>query len=83
MNVEHIVEPGRQDVIKRTTAHDEHAAISRLHAAMINPGSAQHFSARALDEFEIIGVINNPRRIGVFIENPQRINICVAVHACR
>ena len=69
MNVEHIIEPRRQAIVEGTAPDNKQNTMRLADGAMVDAGGAQHLGARALDEFQIVGVVNDSCRIGILIEH--------------
>src|SRR5438270_3152187 len=72
VGAQRIIEPRRGAVIRRTASHGKDDAGLFGDAAMGEAELAHHFGAAALGEFEVIGVIDDARRIGVLIIDLQR-----------
>ena len=68
-----VVEPRRRadsrSLQRRTT---KTMPVSRRSRSCSKPSEAQHLGARALGEFEIIGVIDDARRVGVLVIDADR-----------
>ena len=70
MNIEHIIEPRRLAIIESAAPDNKQNTVRLAYAAMVDTGGAQHLGARALNEFQIVGVVNDSCRIGILIEHP-------------
>ena len=58
-------------VIGRKMAHHEHQPAFGLQAGLVDAKGAHHLGAGALDELEVVGVIDDPREIGILVINAQ------------
>src|SRR5579872_194876 len=72
LDAERIVEPRRAAVFDIAAPHRKHDAGLRPHPAVVVTEAAQHLGAAALGEFQIVGVVDDPGRVGVLVIDPQR-----------
>ena len=64
---EHVVQARRREVIQRRMAHDEGRAVGLTPLLVFGTKKTHHFRARAFDEFQIVGVIDDARSIRIFV----------------
>src|SRR5438105_1831274 len=72
INAQRVVEPRRGAVIRRAASHGEKDAGLLGDPAVREAELAHHLGAAALGEFEVVRVIDDARRIGVLVIDPQR-----------
>src|SRR5579871_1930537 len=74
-----VVEPCWRQIIERGVPHDEGGALDLAPALVLNAEETHHLGARALDELQIIRVVDDARGIGVLVVDADR----KAMHARR
>src|SRR5579862_1844731 len=67
-----VIEPGRRQIFELGAPHDEGRALDLAPTLMLDAEEAHHLGARALDEFQIVRVIDDARGIGVLVIDADR-----------
>ena len=71
-NLEHVVQPRRADKVEQRPPHHEYQLLLQRKFILIQAEIAQPFGARALEEFQVVGVIDYAARVGVLIIDAHR-----------
>ena len=70
-----VVEPRRNAVIDSAAPHREDRIGRLAEARDARDRAAHHLGAAALGEFEVVGVIDDPRSVGVLVVDPHRVRV--------
>ncbi len=76
-----VVEARRRPVIHLQAADGEGDALEGRQPGRIDTEVAQHFGARALGEFKVVGVINHAAPVGVLVIDPQGMKVNAVTEA--
>ena len=60
-----VVELSRSAVFRGDAPYHQHQSVAGHHLRMADAGRAQHLGARPFGEFQVVGVIDHPTRIGI------------------
>ena len=77
---EFIVEARRAHVFERGVYDHEHDAFLNGERVLLEAERAQPFGARALHEAQVVGVIDNPRGVGVFVIDTDLVQAVDYIH---